>query len=62
MIIQAPRETILRCDAIRCGDVERLHPISEIEVRLWMSRNDWQTTTGQKHYCAACSAVKARAA
>ena len=62
MIIQAPRETMLRCDAVRCGDVERLHPVTEIEARLWMSRHGWQTTVGQKHYCAACSAVKEKAA
>ena len=62
MIIQAPRETLLRCDAVRCGDVERLHPVSEVEARLWMSRHGWQTTTGQKHFCAACCAVKSEAA
>lgn len=62
VIIQAPRETILRCDAPRCGNVDRLHPVTEIEARLWMSRERWQTTAGQKHFCAACCAVKEKAA
>lgn len=62
MIIQAPRETLLRCDAVRCGDVERLHPVSEVEARLWMAKWGWQTTTSQKHFCAACCAVKSEAA
>ena len=62
MIIQAPRETLLRCDAVRCGDVERFPKITEIEARLWMSRHGWQTTTGQKHFCAACCSVTEKAA
>ena len=64
MIIQAPRQTILRCDAIRCGDIEELHPLTEIEARLWMGRkeNGWTTTKRQKHYCKRCSVVERKAA
>lgn len=50
MIIQAPRETLLRCDSVRCGDVERFPKITEIEARLWMAKWGWQTTTSQKHF------------
>ena len=64
MIIPAPRETILRCDAMRCGDIEELSPCTVIEARLWMGReeNGWTTTNGQKHYCKRCSVVERRAA
>ena len=62
MIIQAPRQTILRCDAARCGDIEELHPCTEIEARLWMAKNDWRSTTSNKHFCAACCVVRREAA
>jgi hypothetical protein len=55
MIIQAPRQTILRCDAVRCGDVEELSPCTEIEARLWGVRNGWKWISAATHFCDRCS-------
>lgn len=62
MIIQAPRQTILRCDAPRCGDIAEIYPITEIEARLWMSKNGWRSTNGNKHFCDRCSKPVAKEA